>query len=788
MKRNSLIFFFLLTFLQLNIYAEKASDLSVSGFVYDESNGEALIGANVYIKELGIGSSTNTSGYFVIARVPKGDYTLVCSYIGYESFSKDIKVLQSLKTSYKIFLKPTSLSTQEIVVTGDSVRTAEKLFAKPISIVNLNAKQINQIPRMIEADLLRSLQTMPGITAISDFSSAIYVRGGTPDQNLYMIDGTDVYNPEHAFGVFSNFNTNAIKNVEISKGGFGAQYGGRLSSVLDITNLDGNRNKFEGFVNVSLLSASTTLQTPLGNLGSLSGSFRRTYIDQTYAKWSDDIPAYYFYDANIKGFFDLDEKNKVTISYFSSKDDLDFKVDKDAAESFGFLYWWGNTTGSVNWKHIFSPNLFASFWLTGSRFESDFNLEAIQVKENNYLSDYAIKGNLEYFYSNELQFRLGVEQKLLHEKYIQESVDGMIDIQNKRQYTSAFLSANWKPSPKWEIEAGLRYDYFNSDSTFSRFSPRFSAKYRLSESSSLKFATGVYHQFINRVPRLFFASIWVTANKYEGESSANHFILGYQKEIGAVWEFELETYYKTYKNICQFNETVGADIKPSKFDRFGRPIYSTTENVFNRGDGSSYGFEALIRKDLGSVTGWLSYSYSSTKYNFDDINRGKDYNPRHDRSHVVNFVSNFELGSLWGEIMGDKPVHSDKKWLIGINFIYASGQPITTSGSAYYTSPMPDWGSIDRIGEDMPSYKPYPGEINSYRLPDYIRMDLSVTYEIDYGSWTLSPYLQIINLGNRKNTWFIQYNQEKKDDIIKQEIEKINMLPILPSIGVNIKF
>nr|WP_319776158.1 TonB-dependent receptor [uncultured Sphaerochaeta sp.] len=792
LSRFMLFYLFILILLFLNYTLEAGdktvNDLSVSGFVYDNSDGEALIGANVYIKELGLGASTNNSGYFAIANVPKGEFTLICSYIGYEVFSKNIQVALSLKTSYKIYLKPTSVMTEEVVVTGDSIPTIERMFAKPVSQINLNSKQINQIPRMIEADLLRALQTMTGITAISDFSSALYVRGGTPDQNLYMIDGTDVYNPEHAFGIFSNFNTNAIKKVEISKGGFGSQYGGRLSSVLDITNIDGNRNKFEGVVNISLLSASTTLQTPLGNFGSLSGSFRRTYIDQTYSKWIEDVPDYYFYDANIKSFLDLDEKNKLTVSFFNSRDDLDFKIDKNAEESFGFIYNWGNTTGSINWKHIFSPKLFASFWLTGSRFDSRFNLEAVQFKEDNYLSDYALKGALEYYYSNELQFKLGIEQKLLHEKYDQDSPNGRILTDNKRQLTSGYISAIWKPNADWDIEAGLRYNFFNTDTTFSNFSPRLTMKYRLSESSNLKLAVGRYYQYINRLPRLFFASIWITANKYNSESKSDHFILGYQKELGEVWEFEFETYYKTYKNLYQFNQNVGADIVPSYHDKYGRPVYTSMKDIFNRGDGESYGFEALIRKDLGSVTGWLSYSYSATKYEFDDLNQGTTFYPRHDRSHVVNLVSNFELVSLWDEIWGKKAVKNDKKWFVGINFIYASGQPITTPSSAYYTSPVPDWGSIDRIGEDMPSYKLYPGSINSFRLPAYMRLDLSITYEIDYGSWQLAPYLQIINAGGRKNLWFIQYNEDTVNDVVTQNIEKVNMLPMLPSIGVNIKF
>ena len=281
------------------------SGTSASGFVYDESNGEALVGANVYINELKFGATTNISGYFFIPDLPTGVYTFVFSYIGYQTITKEVKVEFNKDTHVEVKLRLESIETDEVIVSDEYERVSEKLFSKPVSKIELNPAQINNIPRFVEADLLRALQTLPGITSLSDFSSALYIRGGTPDQNLYLIDGTDVYNPEHAFGIFSTFNTNAIKKVEVSKGGFGAEYGGRLSSVLDVTNLDGNRNKFEGVANISLLSASTTLQTPLGSIGSLSGSLRRTYIDQTYAKWIDEVPDYYFYDGNLKAYFDL---------------------------------------------------------------------------------------------------------------------------------------------------------------------------------------------------------------------------------------------------------------------------------------------------------------------------------------------------------------------------------------------------------------------------------------------------------------------------------------------------
>jgi len=768
-----------------NITKSKKSGTTASGFVYDMSNGEALIGANVYINELKYGATTNVSGYFIIPDLPTGVFTFLFSYIGYQTEKREIVIKTDEDNQIEVKLKPEAIKTDEVIISDEYEKISEKLFSKPVSKIELNSAQINNIPRFVEADLLRALQTLPGITSLSDFSSALYIRGGTPDQNLYLIDGTDVYNPEHAFGIFSTFNTNAIKKVEVSKGGFGAEYGGRLSSVLDVTNLDGNRNEFEGVANVSLLSASTTLQSPIGSIGSISGSLRRTYIDQTYAKWIDEVPDYYFYDGNLKAYFDFDRKNKFSISIFNGRDDLDFKLDKTAKESLEFLYDWGNTTGSINWKHIFSPDLFASFWITASRFNSNFDFEAINLSEKNKLSDYAFKASLEYYAYQNLTIRFGAEQKLLHELYDQDFTNQRIYIDNNRQLTTGYLTAEWKPSNDWNIQAGIRADYYNADTTYFNAAPRFSIKYKLNDESSLKFATGLYHQYLNRLPRFFISSIWSTANKYNKVSSSKHFILGYQREIGKVWQFETEIYYKDYKNIYQYNDNVGTTIEPSYYDEANRPVYTNTNNVYNRGDGESFGIEFLIKKDIGIINGWISYAWSKTNYKFDNINRQNYFSPRHNRSSIINAVANMDINKMFFE---DNYQKSDSKWELGMNFVYATGQPITAPSSAYYTNTLPDWGNVGtgEIGSDK--YNLYPGAINSFNLPDYIRMDLSVTYTKDYGSWSLSPYLQIFNLGNRKNAWFIEYKDELKDGKITQEIEKVNMLPLIPSLGVNIKF
>jgi len=357
--RTSIVF--LAAFVTSVAIAQTNRTATVSGFIYDASNGEALIGANVFIENTLIGSSTNLNGYYVIPKIPVGESILIVDYIGYKQFKRKLILTPGDTKVVTVSLEVGNIQMEKVVVTGEVLTTSEKLFRKPISKIELTPREIKQMPQVAEADLLRALQMLPGILPVSDFSSALYVRGGTPDQNLHLIDGTDVYNPEHAFGLFSTFNTDAIKKVELSKGGFGAQYGGRLSSILNVTNLDGNREEFEGTGSISLLSAKTTVQMPIGNIGSLSGSFRRTYFDKTIAKAIDDVPNYYFYDGNVKAFFDINDKNKLTISGYGGEDVLDLTFNNNSSEDVGFNYDWGNTTGSVRWTRVISPRLFANF-------------------------------------------------------------------------------------------------------------------------------------------------------------------------------------------------------------------------------------------------------------------------------------------------------------------------------------------------------------------------------------------------------------------------------------------
>ncbi|MCC7429962.1 TonB-dependent receptor [bacterium] len=757
---------------------------TLNGFIYDASNGEALIGASVFLQELKIGGTTNVSGYYVVPKIASGDYTVVFQYLGYKTKAEKIKISAGEKKSVNINLEPEKLQAEEVLIVAEAetLKVSEKLFRREISKVELSPVQIKALPQVAEADLLRSLQTLPGILPLSDFSSALYVRGGTPDQNLYLLDGTDVYNPEHAFGIFSTFNTDAIRKVELSKGGFSADYGGRLSSILDITNLDGNRKEFEGSASISLLSAKTTLQTPLGNFGSLSGSFRRTYFDQTIAKSIDEVPDYYFYDGNLKAFLDLSPRNKLTISTYGGRDFLKVIFNNNATEKTGLNYDWGNKTGSIRWTSVFTPQLFGNFWVTGSRFTSDFDLgDAVAVSERNMVTDVTLKGNLEYHHSEKIDTKFGFEEKNLSVILKQDFPDGKIDVQEKPKHYVTYFTVTYKPNILWNVESGVRYNVFKSDKTFQNVEPRFSLKYKLTDTINLKAATGIYHQYLHRIPRFFISDIWTVSNSYQKESTSYHYILGFQQEIDKDYELEIETFYKVYKNIYSFDPTFMTDIKPGSYTEDNKPVYNNTKGLFNQGKGNSVGFEMLFRKDVGAFTGWLGYSFAKTNYRFQELNSNEEFSPRHDRTSTVNFVGNLDIKNGIRALKGKTAKKHSGKWVLGTNFVYSTGQPITTPGSAYFVNSTPP-------GNFQNGFDLYPSEINNFRLPAYIRFDASITYEKEFKTWSIAPYLQIYNLGNRKNIWFVSYEDKSTSETIVQEVKTTPMFPLLPTIGVNFKF
>lgn len=751
---------------------------TVSGFVRDRADGEVLMGASVFIGPLQIGTTTNDRGYFLLGDVPAGRWPLTVSFIGYQIHQQVVELNQEKALRLDILLQDQILETVETLVRADSLGGVGDRSDLRISTVHLAPRDIDRLPQVAEADVLRSLQSLPGVLPLSDFSSALYVRGGTPDQNLYLVDGAEIYNPEHALGIFSTFNTDAIKRVELSKGGFGAEYGGRLSSVLDVVHLDGNRRQFEGVMAISLLSAKSTLQVPLGQKGSLSGSLRRTYFDRTVGRWLDSVPDYYFYDGHLKAHVDLGPSDALTLSFFAGRDVLDVTFSGPSQDESGYAVSWRNQTGSARYTHVFSPRIFANFWLTHSRFLSNFAFDESGMDERSSLTDVSLRGHLEFFHSQHLRVEWGAEVKKLAARFSQDFLSGRIDVRDRPLHGALYGTIDWQPLPgRLTLRGGMRYGRFAArERTLDQVEPRLALTYRLGETHLIKVATGVHTQYVHRVPRFVAADIWTTANAFQRGAQAVHYMAGYARDMGRSWQFEVEFFYKDYDSLYQFNQNYLTEVRATRYDELDRPIIDTTQGLFLPGRGHVTGVEALLRKERGVVSGWLGGALARTRYAFDAINRGRPFAPRHDRTFAFNAVGHVDMGGALRWIRRQLSSSGQGPWSMGFHLFYATGQPITEPGSAYVASIAPNDANVGVFYA--------PTRINGARLPYYARLDLSLEWRGELAGWRVVPYLQIFNVGNRRNAWYVEYDFSSS----QPKVEQVGMFPILPSVGLRVQF
>jgi len=767
MKRQAIIFLFSIF---LYSFSFSQTKYNLSGFVYDSLTHEPLIGAMVYAKAMNAGTFSNNSGYFNLSSIT-GRQLITFSLIGYEPRTMEVDADKG-NNIMRVYLKEKPYTSYEVIATAERESEKEKLFARKISSMEISAQQLKSMPQLVEGDLLRTLQSMPGVATMSDFSSELYVRGGGSDQNLFMIDGVEVYNPTHLFGLLSTFNTEAIKQVNFSKGGFGAEYGGRLSSVVDVVNIDGNRNEFKCVADWNLLTLKATAQMPISDFGSISASFRRTYFDQFLSNTGSSH--YFFYDGNLKATFDLSEKNKLTFSLFASKDNLYNPMNRGV--DYNLEYNWNNITASFNWQSLLTDNIFTNAWVTYSKYKSDYDYEIGGIKETNNISDLTMKFNGELFYSNELKFKSGLEFKLLglelHQKF--PLVESNYD-QNALSF-SMYGSGNWQPNPLWDIEFGIRGNIFSNNKNYFHIEPRLALKYRLSESSSLKYAFGIYNQYLHRIHRGFIMGLYTMADKDIGSSNALHNILGYNYNIAENLSLEIELYHKKLNNIYSLDQLFLIDDSQGFFDiATSAPTFNASGVDYLKGKGYSYGLEILFRKSAGAFTGFIGYTLAKTQYEFSILNQGNPFSPRHHRVHSLNAALSADLLGLIRKREDDR----DSRLLIGLNFSYNSGQPFSLPASGY---------KILNPIYKLDSLCIYPTKLNNGRLPYYIRLDMSLRYEIYYRKWKMTPYLQVFNIGNRKNVWAVQYDDSRDDDGISVGAKSIGMIPIIPSIGVTVEF
>jgi outer membrane receptor protein involved in Fe transport len=747
---------------------------NISGIVSNQSNGQSIEYVSVIVKETQQGSYTNNKGYFVITNVSSGAYTLVVSHVAFKV--KEIPLTVGNKNEYlKIELVTQSIVLEDIKVRSKGEIPEVNTREIVVSQIPISTEQLLDVVQVAEPDIFRAIMTLPGVVPIADFSAGLYVRGGSPDQNQSLLDDTDVYNPSHFGGLFSTFNTDAVDNVNLIKGGFPAKYGGRLSSVLDVRNRDGNRKEHQGVARLSLISLSGTLEGPwkIGSeSGSYMGSFRRSYLD-LMRKMNDIIPDYHFYDGHAKLNWDIGNLDKLTVSTYFGYDKLDMDMD------FGFnvLLGWGNNTFSSQWMHIFSPQLFSNFVLSYSNFRSIMEQKSgdDMYRRKNSLDDITFKGMLSYQPTNEHLLEFGIETKHNGVSFINEA-EMDIEDDNLPKVVSASLTSDlyvqdsWKIDDNWTFQPGVRFTNYSTldinlksaeNADYWQWSPRASLRRKLSLNSNVYASYGRYYQFLNLIsPGISTPlDIWVPIDGTIPPAVADHYILGYKHEIMQGLGIDLEVYYKNMKNLVEYNRDIDEEFSNET---------TKLSDLFHLGKGDAKGLDFLVRTDKWGWQGFLGYAYGITRRKMEGMNQNpltgvaEYYYPKYDRSHQFNAVQTFNMTEQFGWSWGGSELK------LGLTYSYSTGQPERKPEKVYF--------GADHL-TFLYSYS------DAVRLPPYSRLDMSFKMLWQNEHYSIEPYLQAINVTDRKNVYSRSYYI---DENFALQHEDFTQFPLIPFLGVNI--
>ncbi|PHI18923.1 TonB-dependent receptor [Lewinellaceae bacterium SD302] len=750
--------------------------LTLSGYV-SEAGGETLIGANVYVQDQPVkGAATNAYGFYSLSLEP-GEYTIVYSYLGYADRKERVNlakedVLLSVDLSQGATL-------EEVVVTAEE--EDENISETQMGTVELTTDKVKKLPAIFgEVDVLKTLQLLPGVQSGGEGSSGFYVRGGGPDQNLVLLDEAVVYNSGHLLGFFSVFNPDAIKNTTLIKGGMPANYGGRLSSVVDIQMKEGNDESFRVDGGIGLVASRLTLQGPIQKEKSsfiLSG--RRTYILDLAQPAIDGTDFagtnYYFYDFNAKANYRFSEKDRLYLSGYFGRDVLKFQ---QAESDFNFDLPYGNTTGTLRWNHLFNNRLF--FNLSAVYNEYDFGFEGGQgdfsVNVFSGVRDYNLKLDFDFFPVPEHSLKYGLAytyHRLTPQVAEARSGDEVFTNGLESRFANefgAYVLDDWKISPRLAVNYGIRfssftqlgpyvssfdgteYDRDEAVKTYSNLEPRLGLRYHLNSKSSLKAGvtrTAQYLHLVSNSTSTLPTDIWVPSSELVKPQLGLQYALGYFRNFNDnAWEASVEVYYKDLKNQIDYRESY-----------VNNPA-DDIEQQFVFGQGRAYGAEFFINKRKGRLTGWLGYTISRTERTFPDINDGKTYRAVYDRPHDLSLVTSYEFS---------------KKVTGSAVFVYGSGQTFTPLRSLYLIE-----------GGLVQEYAPR----NSSRIQDYHRLDLSVIWTPKpdsekrfKSSWAFSVY----NGYNRQNPFFIYYDLDVNRNAGTAEARalQVSLFPVIPSVTWN---
>ena len=726
---------------------------SISGFVKDATSGETLLLANIILAGTQTGTATNNSGYYTMTGLEPGEYGVYCSYIGYREQHIEVTLASNQRLRLDIELDPEGYIFDELTITAEREIDEE---VRRIGVSQLQVESIKQLPTILEPDVFRSLQLLPGVKAASDYSSGLYIRGGGPDQTLILLDRTTVYNPTHFFGFFSTFNPDAIKDVRLYKGGYPAEYGGRLGSVVDVFNKDGNRRETHGSLTMGMLASRASAEGPYSK-GSWMLAMRRSTLEPLLEVIKNNtdtegIPdVFYFYDFNGKINYDASSDNRLSLAFYAGSDAIRMEFLEDALIKLNY----GNRTGSANWTHIFSQRLFSNFTITSSRYNSQPKgiFGGTQFGVLNRVYDTSVKGDFEYIPNDQHALKVGfwTGNFLLHYR---TSFDEEETFSERLQtiYASVYVQETFQPSSRWQVLGGIRANFFG-EGDYVRLEPRLSTEFRPLANIRLQAGYGRYYQFLTLITSEVFSGFdtWLTTGDGVPPAYGDQFVGGIKTGISSTLNLDIEVYYRTMRELFELDPFLpdGAGLTYHDFFRFG--------------EGYAYGAEFLLQKSRGRLNGFVGYTLGKTRRRFPNVNQYNYYVPKYDRTHDLNVVINYDLSRSWR--------------LTGV-FQYATGQAYTEPISQYKMPYYPFGGGEQDV---------LVTEYNNARLSPYHRFDIGASKVgrfFKFAEYELQ--LQVINVYSRRNVWFYFFEFQDDNTIERTEVPQIP-IPI-PNVSFTLRF
>jgi hypothetical protein len=797
-------FLFSLLFIS-SLQAQTTDRFTISGYVREAGSLEALIGVNVYLPGTTTGATTNTYGFYSLTLPAQDSLHVAYSFVGYETLERVVIFRKS--QTVNVLLTPGRALTEVDVKAG---RLTEKVSeSAQMSTIEVPVAQIKKIPAFLgEKDVLKVLQLMPGVQKGSEGQTGIYVRGGGPDQNLIMLDDAVVYNANHLFGFFSVFNGDAIKSVELIKGGFPARYGGRLSSVIDLNMKDGNREKLHGEGGIGLIASRLMLEGPLtkNKKASFLLSGRRTYLDVLAApliraqSGGTLTAGYYFYDFNAKANYDFSPTNKLYLSGYFGRDKF-YANDHSLNTATGLS--WGNATGTLRWNHLFNQKLFANLSLIFSDYKFQISsvekgtqdAETYSLYYNSGIRDVSLKYDLDYYPTPRHSVRIGLQSTyhrftpsavVLQNALINQSINNIDNINVLE--SGLYLEDTWRPSSRWRLNGGLRVSYFQQkDAGYFRPEPRLSAAFTLKPDLAIKASYAIMNQYVHLLSNTGIGlptDLWVPTTDRVKPQQSQQVAIGIAKDVTTGSAFTrgltltVEGYYKTMSNIINYKE--GAS-----FLLINDPTAANSvrwEDNVTAGRGWSYGAEVLLQKKVGRFSGWAGYTLSWTQWQFDELNGGQPYYPRYDRRHDVSLVGIYDLS---------------KQVTVSAVWVYGTGNALTIpvgrfetyrAGNTLVYGGTP--GIVQQFFQNGRTNDDYGTQKNSFRAEPYHRFDVGIqfhkTKKHHERTWEFSVY----NMYNRRNPFFYRLESvaATATEPARTALFRYSVFPIVPAVSYNVKF